>query len=312
MKVMRVIFMGTPQFAVPALKKLLQTESLQVVAVYTKPPKQSGRGMNLVKSPVHLVAEEHNVSVITPESLRGEEVLSNLKKFAADIIVVAAYGLILPATILTAVPYGCINIHPSDLPRWRGAAPIQRTILAGDQQTALCIMQMDEGLDTGEVILRHKFDIPAGMTAAELENVMANLGAEKLIEALDLISKDQAVFEKQHTEGVTYAPKIDHTEAKIDWHKTAAEIIYQIRAFCPRPGAYFIYKNEVIKIIEATIVHLESAITNSPGLVIDDKMTIACGVDAIRPTLLQRQGRKMIYTDAFLRGFAVQKNSIIS
>ena len=303
--------MGTSQFAVPALKKLLNNQDLQVVAVYTKMPKESGRGMRLIKSPVHLVAEEYNVTVLTPNTLRGEEALINLKRFAADIVIVASYGLILPSTILAATRYGCINIHPSDLPRWRGAAPIQRTILAGDQQTALCIMQMDEGLDTGDVLLRHKFDISPDMTAFELGNIMANLGSDKLIEVLDLIRKDQVVFEKQSTEGVTYAQKIDCAEEKIDWHKTATEIICQIRTFSPRPGAYFIYKNEIIKIIEAIPISLDNSTLYRLGMIIDDNMTIACGVDAIRPTLLQRQGRKMIYTEAFLRGFDIPRGSIL-
>ncbi|MDJ1257186.1 MAG: methionyl-tRNA formyltransferase [Candidatus Midichloria sp.] len=307
---MKVIFMGTPKFAVPALIKLLENPNFNVVGVYTKPPKASGRGMNLVKSPIQVLAEAHNIPVVTPKTLRNSEVLDKLKSFAADIIVVAAYGLILPATVLETTEYGCINIHPSDLPRWRGAAPIQRTIMAGDKQTAVCIMKMNEGLDTGDVILRHKIEIPKNITAAELENILANLGADKLLNALLLIKNDEATYEKQKEEGVTYANKIDRSEEKINWQKSAAEIIAQIRTFSPYPGAYFVYNNEIVKVIDA--VHINT--TNSqqftkviPGLVMDNNLTIACGSEFIRPTLLQRPGRKMIYTEAFLRGFPIPK-----
>ncbi|WHQ46765.1 MAG: methionyl-tRNA formyltransferase [Candidatus Midichloria sp.] len=309
---MKIIFMGTPKFAVPALTKLLESPDFKVVGVYTKPLKASGYSMNLVKSPIHILAEAHNIPVITPRTLREIEVLNKLKSFAADIIAVAAYGLILPSSVLEATKYGCINIHPSDLPRWRGAAPIQRTIMAGDKQTALCIMQMDEGLDTGDVILRHRIKVPENITAAELENIMANLGADKLLETLLLIKNNNATFEKQKEEGITHANKIDRSEEKINWQKSATEIIAQIHTFSPYPGAYFIYNNEIIKIIDA--VYINNLNNNqptevAPGLVIDNNLTISCSSEFIRPTLLQRQGRKIIYTDAFLRGFPIPKGA---
>lgn len=309
---MRIIFMGTPKFAVPTLLKLLETQEFEVVAVYTKAPKASGRGMTIIKSPVHILAEAYNIPTVTPKTLRGEEALLVLKKFNADIVVVAAYGIILPISVLEATKHGCINIHPSALPRWRGAAPIQRTIMAGDKRTALCIMKMNEGLDTGDVILRHDIDIPDNITAFELEDIMAKLGSENLMRALQLIRTEQATFEKQAEDGATYASKIDKLEEKIDWKKTASEIHYQIRTFSPRPGAHFIYKNEIIKIIEAVIVEDLDNNTLSPGLVIDDKLTIACSSGFIQPTLLQREGRKMLYTDAFLRGFSIKINEIMN
>ena len=309
---MKVIFMGTPKFAVPALTKLLENHNFNVVGVYTKPPKASGRGMNLVKSPIHVLAEEHNIPVVTPKTLKDTEALEKLKSFAADIIVVAAYGLILPITVLEATEYGCINIHPSDLPRWRGAAPIQRTIMAGDKQTAVCIMKMDEGLDTGDVILRYKIEVPENITAAELENILANLGADRLLDALLLIKNNKTTYEKQKEEGVTYANKIDRSEEKINWQKSAAEIIAQIRTLSPYPGAYFVYNNEIVKVIDAAHIGATSPPPYTkviPGLVMDNNLTITCGSEFIRPTLLQRPGRKMIYTDAFLRGFPIPKEA---
>lgn len=309
---MKVIFMGTPQFAVPTLEALIQDKTFDVVAVYTKPPKASGRGMNLIKSAVHNLADQHQIQVLTPHSLRGEDERKIIEKFSADVIVVAAYGLLLPKSVLDATQHGCINIHPSDLPRWRGAAPIQRTIFAGDKTTALCIMKMDENLDTGDVLMRHYVDIQPNTTATELEQIMSDLGAQKLIEALNLIRNNCAEYIKQTSTGITYAKKIDKQEEKINWDMEAQEILNQIRALSPKPGAYFLHNNEIIKIIDAiSTQESQDQSTYKPGTVIDDQLTIACGSGYIRPLLLQRQGKKMIYTDAFLRGYSIKQFEIL-
>lgn len=316
---MRIIFMGTPHFAVPALLKLINNAAHQLIAVYTKSPKPSNRGLETIKSPIHLLAEEHNIPVFTPRNLRNDDDLSTLKSLKPDIIVVAAYGVILPRAVLDIPFYGCINVHPSALPRWRGAAPIQRTIMHGDTKTAVCIMKMDEGLDTGDIILQEAVNIPAACTALQLEVLTSNIGAEKLIEALDLIHSNQVSYTAQANVGVTYANKLANGEEKIDWHNSAEQIYHQINTFSPRPGAYFSYyridnalRGEKIKIIAAEHYPQNRAVESKAGLVIDDQLTIVCGDgNILRPTLLQREGRKMIYTEAFLRGFPIARGSLL-
>ena len=312
---MKVIFMGTSNFAVPALSALINSK-FQLVAIYTAPPKPGGRGMDLLYSPIHKLAIENKLNVLTPISLKNQEEFHKLQSFKADIGIIASYGLILPKGVLESFKYGCINIHPSALPRWRGAAPIQRTIMAGDKETELCIMQMDEGLDTGDVILRHKLKIEDNTTARELEALMGEIGAEKLLKVLSSINNnEQLTKEKQSSIGITYAHKLQKNEEKIDWDKDAVEILGLIRAFSPKPGAYFLYNQEIIKIITAELLDESKNSYNTkvaPGTVIDDPLVIACRNGFIRPTLLQRQGRKMIYTEAFLRGFPINIGSVLS
>lgn len=300
---MKVIFMGTPHFAVPALKKLIESEH-EVVAVYTKPPKEAGRGYQLQKSPIHELAELNNLKVYTPATFKLQENVDEFLAIDADIVVVAAYGLILRKVILEAKKHGCINIHPSKLPRWRGAAPIQHTILSGDKDTSVCIMQMDEGLDTGDIIAEKSFDIDFNMTAYQLHDKCAEIGGEMVLEVLESVQNGTIQPKMQSDVGVTYANKITKDDEKIDWSKSAFEINCKIRTLTPRPSAYFEYKGEKIKIIQADVIDKPS--DASAGTVIDSEFTIATGNGFLRPTLLQREGRKMIYTDAFLRGFEIK------
>jgi methionyl-tRNA formyltransferase len=305
---MKIIFMGTPDFALPALKKLAASHH-EIIAVYTRPPKPAGRGYEVSKSKVHLLAEELAIPVFTPATLKDPKEQETFSALQADIAVVAAYGLLLPSAILQAPKYGCVNIHPSDLPRWRGAAPIQHTILSGDKTTAVCIMQLDEGMDTGDIILKQHLELTSQITAHELHDLSASIGGELLIKALELIDSGKAVATKQSTQGITHAGKLTKTDERIHWDKSAFAIYCQIKTFAPRPGAYFKYKNEIIKIIAAEYDDSEHAL--KPGTVVDDKLTIACQKGYLYPKLLQREGKKMIYLDAFLRGFAIPKDIVL-
>ena len=300
--------MGTPDFALPALKKLSESPH-EIIAVYTRPPKPAGRGYEVTKSKVHLLAEELNLPVFTPLTLKDKTEQDKVNALKADIAVVAAYGLLLPPAILTAPKLGCINIHPSDLPRWRGAAPIQHTILSGDPTTAICIMQLDEGMDTGDIILKQRIAITPQITAQELHDMSANIGADLLIKAIELIDSGKTTPEKQASIGITHANKLTKADERIHWEQSAFVIYCQIKTFAPRPGAYFTFKNEIIKIIEAEYDDNEHDM--KPGTVVDDKLTIACQKGFLYPKLLQREGKKMIYTDAFLRGFAIPKSEIL-
>jgi methionyl-tRNA formyltransferase len=295
--------MGSPDFAVPCLQKLISSTH-EIVAVYTKPPQPAGRGQNLAKSKIHLLAEQAGLTIHTPATLKPIDEVQKIISFNADVAVVAAYGLILRPPVLQAPRFGCINIHPSALPRFRGAAPIQRTIMAGDQHTEVCIMRMDEGLDTGDVILSQRLDIPEGTTAKELHDQTAAIGGELVLQVLEKLATRTATFTKQSEQGVTYANKLQAEDEIINWNMPARLVACQIHALSPKPGAYFNFAGEKIKIITAN--YNETIIHNlKPGTVLDDKLTIACEKGVLMPTLMQRQGRKMIYTDAFLRGFAI-------
>ena len=292
---MRVVFMGTPEFAVPSLKALIHAH--EVVAVYTQPPRPAGRGQKERKSPIHILAEKSGIPVFTPVKLTDEKPI-------ADIAVVAAYGLLLPEWFLKLFKYGCINIHPSALPRWRGAAPIQRTVLAGDSETAVCIMQMEKGLDTGPVLKREMVPVSPQITSGKLHDMLAEKSVPLLLDVLQHIENIKPKV--QLPDGVIYAKKIEKSEARIDWHKSAAEIDCLVRGLNPAPGAYFEHGGERIKIWEA-----EFGVDGSGpgGIVLDDQLTIACGSGTIRPTLLQRAGGTKLATDDFLRGFPLPKNT---
>lgn len=298
--------MGTPDFAVPTLAALQQS-SHKIVAVYTQPPRPSGRGQKETPSPVHQFALENNLPVYTPTTLKSTEEQSKFAAHKADIAVVVAYGLLLPKPILEAYPHGCINVHPSLLPRWRGAAPIQRTIMAGDKKTAIMIMKMDEGLDTGDILLSKNVDIPEGTTAGNLHDALARDAAPLILKVLNEI--DTIKPQKQSEIGVTYAKKITRENCLIDWKKPAEEIYQQILGLSPSPGAYFIYNNEIIKIFDAT-VEKTKATTNS-GTIIDDKLGIACGENILRPTVLQRPNKKRMTADELLRGFTIPVGTIL-
>lgn len=300
---MKVVFMGTPEFAVPTLRSLIAAGH-EVVAIYTKEPKPAGRGYAEMKSRVHQIALELGIPVYTPKNFRSEESVLEFTNLHADIAVVAAYGLLLPSAILRAPKYGCINVHPSLLPRWRGAAPLQRTIFSGDKESAVCIMQMNEGMDTGDILYIKKFPIIDTMMVAELHDFCANLGGQMIIDVLQQIENGTVMRVKQEEDGATHAAKITKLDEKLEWSRDARQLHCQVKALSPRPGAYFSFDQEVIKVISADFT--EDNHSYEPGTVVDDKLTIACAKGFLKPTLLQREGRKMIYLDAFLRGFAIK------
>ena len=301
---MRIIFMGSPDFAVPALDALVEADQ-EIAAVYCQPPRPAGRGKADRKTPVHQRAEELGLEARTPRSLRNEEAQAEFAALNADLAVVAAYGLILPKPILDAPRLGCVNIHASLLPRWRGAAPIQRAILAGDAESGVTIMQMDVGLDTGPMLLTRRLPLDR-KNAGQVTEEMANLGATALVEWLgDPTSYPPQV---QPDEGATYAPKIDKAEARIDWNKTAGEIERQVRAFAPWPGAWFDANGERIKLLE---VRAGADASGQPGEVLDDCLSIAAGAGYIRPSRVQRAGRSAMTVDELLRGFSIPKGTIL-
>lgn len=291
---MRIVFMGSPAFAVPSLEALVGAGH-KVIAVYCQPPRPAGRGKAERKTAVHERAEALGIEVHTPRTLRDAEEQSRFAALDADLAVVAAYGLILPKPILDAPKAGCVNVHASLLPRWRGAAPIQRAILAGDAVSGVTIMRMDEGLDTGPMLLRRELPI-AGKNAGQVTEEMAKLGAEALLEWLERPSPPEP-----QPEGATYAAKIAKAEARIDWRKPAEDIERQVRAFAPAPGAWFEANGERIKLLAAAVGEAQGA----PGEVLDDSFTIACGTGSIRPLMVQRAGRGAMSPDELLRGFAI-------
>jgi methionyl-tRNA formyltransferase len=296
---MRIVFMGSPDFAVPSLDALVKAGH-DVVAAYAQPPRPAGRGKADRKTAVHERAEQLGIEVRTPRTLREPEEQAQFRSLEADIAVVAAYGLILPKPILEAPKAGCVNVHASLLPRWRGAAPIQRAILAGDDVTGVTIMKMDEGLDTGPMLLQRELSI-SGKNAGQVADKLAKLGAETLIEWLD----NPTPPETQPDNGVTYASKVDKAETRIDWSRTAEEIERQVRAFAPAPGAWFEANGERIKLLEAEVANG----SGEPGDVIDDHMTIATGSGTIYPLRIQRAGRAAMSPDELLRGFAIPKGT---
>ena len=302
--------MGTPDFAVPALQALIAAGH-EVIAAYTQPPRPGGRrGKELTPTSVHKAAEALGIEVRHPVSLKGQDAQAAFAALGADVAVVAAYGLILPQAVLDAPRLGCLNVHASLLPRWRGAAPIQRAILAGDDETGVTIMQMEAGLDTGPMLAVAKTPVDA-KTAGELTAELAELGANLMAEVLaDLPGRAPQV---QPDEGVTYAHKIDKAEARIDWSKTSAEVLRQINAFNPMPGAFFEIGAERIRVHSAVPLFanhnpVEQRIefnSGEPGLVIDDQLGIACGVGAVRPETVQRSGRSLMTVPDLMRGFPI-------
>ena len=294
--------MGSPQFAVPSLDALVQ-DGQEVVAVYCQQPRPAGRGKSERKTPVQERAEELGIEVRTPRTLRDEREQERFRELRADLAIVAAYGLILPKAILDAPAGGCINVHASLLPRWRGAAPIQRAIIAGDELTGVTIMKMDEGLDTGPMLLKRELRIDR-KNAGEVTKELAQLGADALIEWL----KRPTLPEAQPENGATYASKIDKAEARLDWTRPAQELERRIRAFNPVPGAWFEARGERLKLLKAEVCQGSGI----PGEVLDEHLTIASGSEAIRPTVIQRAGRGPMSTEELLRGFPLPKGSILS
>ena len=301
---MRIIFMGTPDFAVPALQAL-HAAGHEIACVYTQPPRPAGRGKQLRASPVQVAAETLGVPVRSPKSLKGAAEQAEFAALNAEVAVVAAYGLILPQAVLDAPTHGCLNIHASLLPRWRGAAPIHRAVMAGDAETGVTIMQMEAGLDTGPML--HKVTVPVGRkTTGELTEELAALGAAAMVEVL----ADLAAFpqEAQDDAAAIYAPKIDKAEAKIDWAESAEVIERKVRGLAPFPGAWFELGEERVKLLLAEVTEGGGA----PGTILDDDFALACGAGAIRPFKLQRAGKPVLERSEFLRGRPVETGTILS
>ena len=294
---MRIVFMGTPAFAVPTLIALAEAGH-EIAAAYTQPPRPAGRGKHPQKSAVQLAAEARGIEVRHPASLKGAEEQAAFAALDADIAVVAAYGLILPQAVLDAPTHGCLNVHASLLPRWRGAAPIQRAILDGDATTGVTIMRMEAGLDTGPMLARMTVPVER-KTAGELTEELGEIGARLIEGVLSELVSFHAV--SQPEDGVTYAAKIDKVETRLDFTASAQQAERQVRAFAPSPGAWFELEGERYRVLAAEV--LEGA--GEPGEVLDDRLTIACGEGALRPTLIQRAGRPAMDTEALLRGRAI-------
>ena len=294
---MKIIFMGTPEFSVPTLKELYKHHN--IVAVYTQAPKPAGRGYKETLSPVHQLANQLNIPVYTPKTLRNEQAKAEFAAIDADLAVVIAYGLILPREILQAHKYGCINIHPSMLPFYRGAAPMQRTIEALEEETAMCIMQMDEGVDTGDILDIEKVELKEDITYTELAEYMAVLGANNLLKVIENINEITPI--KQPIDG-SYAKKIQKEEGELDWNKSAKILAAKVRAFSPWPGTYFIANGEKIKVLKATYLLQEHDFI--PGEILDKKkLLIACKEGIFQPLILQRPGKKPIAVEEFMRGY---------
>jgi len=300
---MRIIFMGSPDFAVPTLDALVDAGH-EVVAAYTQPPRPAGRGKSKRPTPVEERAGELGIEVRSPKSLKGEAEQEAFAELEADVAVVAAYGLILPQPILDAPMLGCLNVHGSLLPRWRGAAPVQRAIMAGDEATGVTIMQMEAGLDTGPMLLKRALEIE-DKNAAQLTEELAKLGAVMMVEVLADLPEFEPI--EQPDDGVTYAAKISKEEARIDWSRPAAELVRQIQGLAPFPGAWFEANGERIKLLAAEITTSHGA----PGEVIDDQLTIGCGNGALRPTQVQRAGKGTMSAEELLRGFFIAKGKVL-
>ena len=312
MRELRVIFMGTPDFAGPALLALVEAGH-EVVAVYTQPPRPAGRGKQLQPSPVQRKAEELGIAVRHPASLKGAEAQAEFSAFGADIAVIAAYGLILPQAVLDAPRHGCLNIHASLLPRWRGAAPIHRAILAGDAVTGVTIMQMEAGLDTGPMLATARTPV-ADKTAGHLTAELAELGGALMVEVLADLPVRTAV--PQPEVGVTYASKIDKAESKLNFSQKSVDVERQVRAFNPAPGAYFEFRGERIRVHSARVLFASPTsqatdFPSTPGLVLDDQLGIGCASGAIRPDDVQRAGRGLMNTLELLRGFPIPAGTVL-
>ena len=305
---MKVVFMGTPDFAVPVLENLVKEH--EVVCVYTRAPKEAGRGHKETQTPVHLKAIELGIEVRTPKTLRNPEEQQKFKDLQADVAVVAAYGLILPKEVLTAFPYGCLNTHASLLPRWRGAAPIQRAIEAGDKKSGVTIMQMNEGLDTGDMLLKGEVEITDTTTGGELHDALSKIGADLIMEALRNYASLKP--QKQDDSQSCYAAKLEKEETHLDFVQSAEVLERKIRAFNPFPSTYFEYNGERFKVYEAEALMADSGY--APGTIIpnDSGLLIACGKGMLFITKIQRQGKKAMPIEELLRGFQFTPDEMVA
>jgi len=306
---LRVVFFGTPDFAVPTLTEIVG-QGHDVAAVYTRPPRAAGRGLAERRSPVHAVAERFGVPVMTPASLRPPEEAERLAALAPDVGVVVAYGQILPKAFLDAPIQGCLNLHASLLPRWRGAAPVARALMAGDAETGVMVMRMEEGLDTGPVAMAERVTIGPDTTAGELAETLAGLGADLMVRALAALSRGGLDLTPQAEDGITYARKVDKAETRIDWSAPANAVHDHIRGLSPEPGAWFeagLGKGtERVRALRSTLVEG----TGRPGTILDDQLTVACGSGAVRLSEVQRAGKQPVKAAEFLRGLRVPLSAV--
>jgi len=301
---LRLVFMGTADFAVPALEALAASRH-RIALVYTQPPRPAGRGMQPRPSPVAQAAARLGLPVRRPHTLRDPDEQAAFAGLEVDLGVVAAYGMILPEAILDAPRLGCINLHASLLPRWRGAAPIQHALLAGDEQTGVTVMQMAPGLDTGPILAMQSVPIEAGDTAGDLHDRLADLAARMVVPAVDDLAAGRARAVPQADEGVTYAGKLDRAVGRLDWQRPAAELERRIRALSPWPGCWTEFRGERLKVLAAEVVAGEG----EPGLVLDERLTVACGTGALRLARVQRAGGRPLAAEEVLRGFAIPPGS---
>jgi methionyl-tRNA formyltransferase len=300
-KPLRLIFMGTPIFAVKALDALIQS-CHEVVAVYTQPPKPSGRGYTVTKTPVHTFAEAHSLPVLTPRSLKVAPAQEELSQFKVDIAVVAAYGLLLPLPILQAPRLGCINIHASLLPRWRGAAPIHRALLAGDAETGITFMQMDEGLDTGKMLKKVAVKVTPEMTTQVLHDQLAEIGARHIVSVLEEYAAGRLQGSPQDHALATYAQKLAKSESELDWGKSALELERQVRAFHPWPGSYFQVGDKSVKVLQARVAPQDTALRLGEVFVAKDQLMIGCRQGALEVLQVQPAGKKPMTVKEYLNG----------
>ena len=305
---MRIVFMGTPDFAVPTLAEIVGSGH-EVVAAYTRAPAAGGRrGLDLVPSPVHRAAEKLGVPVLTPATLRTDEAVATFAAHEADVAVVVAYGRILPQAILDLPKLGCLNVHASLLPRWRGAAPIQRAIMAGDAESGVAVMKMEAGLDTGPVGLLERVAIGPDMTAGELHDRLMIVGGDIMGRALAALERGGLHFTPQPDEGVTYAAKIEKSETRIDWSKPAKQVHDHIRGLSPFPGAWFDLDGVRVKVLRSTL----GLGVGKPGEVLDDRLTVACGEGAVRLIEVQKAGSRALAAEEFLRGVELVKGVVLA
>jgi methionyl-tRNA formyltransferase len=301
---LRLIFMGTPDFAVPTLVEIVG-RGYEVAAVYTRAPKPAGRGMALAPSPVEREARRFGIPVLTPKTLRTPEAAETFRAQRADAAVVVAYGLILPKVILDAVPLGAFNLHASLLPRWRGAAPINRAMMAGDRETGVMAMKMAEGLDTGPIAMAERVPIGPDSTAGDLHDQLARLGADLMVRALGALERGSLKLTPQPDEGVTYAAKIDKAETRIDWSRPWREVHDHVRGLSPFPGVWFEFTGDGKPVRVKVLRTTRGEGTGEPGTLLDDRLTVACREGAVRIVELQRAGRQPMKADEFLRGAAL-------
>ena len=305
MKEQRILFMGTAQFALPSLSKLLDLNQ-NIIGVYSSPPKKANRGMEITNSPIINYAQSKSLNFSYPDNLKDENEVLKIKELNPDIIIVIAYGLIIPRSILEIPKIGCFNLHGSLLPRWRGAAPIQRAIIEGDNKTGITFMKMDEGLDTGDIVLSKEINIDSNDNHQSLEDKLSNLGAESFEEFLELIEKNRD-FVQQNNDLATYAKKIEKSETRLDWNESAEKIIRRINSYSPNPGAWFEFKGKRIKILKASL----TSQSGKSGTIISDDLIIGCGEQSIQPQILKKEGKDEVNLNDFLRGNKIEKGLVI-